>query len=81
MALGSSRPPEIRTEGVRPEKSDTEMELVPENISILLRTENEHKSVLSVEQGLFGVGQFAVRDFLPELQDNVEYKLTVRPPV
>ena len=32
MALGSSRPPEIRTEGVRPEKSDTEMEFVPENI-------------------------------------------------
>ena len=31
MALGSSRPPETRTEGVTPEKSDTEMELVPEN--------------------------------------------------
>ena len=35
MALGSSSPPEIRTEGVRPEKSDTEIEFVPENKNIV----------------------------------------------
>ena len=37
------------------------------------------RSVLIEEQGLFRVEQFAVRVFLPELQDNVEYKLTARP--
>lgn len=56
MALGSSSPPEIRTEGVRPEKSDTEMEFVPENENIVccdMNSECDRKSVLSVEQGLF----------------------------
>ena len=37
------------------------------------------RSVLIEEQGLFRVEQFAVRVFLPELQGNVEYKLTARP--
>ena len=37
------------------------------------------RTVLIEEQGLFRVEQFAVRVFLPELQDNVEYKLTARP--
>ena len=32
MALGSSSPPETRTEGVTPEKSDTEMVFVPEKV-------------------------------------------------
>ena len=68
MALGSSSPPEIRTEGVRPEKSDTEMVFVPEmrissylsELSIKMTV----KCVLSAEQGPVVV-QFAVRDFLP----------------